>query len=80
MSVEGGSPSRFEFFRGEQLFQALAFLLPVLVPGVEDLRQPAPADVTDQHPLLILSRRPGFAFETLEQFDGGEVGTALLLQ
>lgn len=81
MRVERGSPRRFEFFRGQQLLETPAFRFPTIirVPG-KDLRQSAPADVAREQPLLVVRRSAVLRIEPLDQLDGGEVVTALLLE
>ena len=52
----------------------------MLVAGVEDLRQSAPADVTNERSLLVLGCRAAVGIEALEQRDGLKVGATLLFE
>jgi hypothetical protein len=80
MSVERGGAGGVKLVRREQRLQPRAFFLPLLIGGVEDLRQSSPADVTDERSLLVLGCRAAVGFEALEQRDGFKVGAAFLLQ
>lgn len=62
------------------LTQPLPLWLPLgtLVPR-KDLRDSAPSDVSHQHPLHLIGRRSPFTVKRLDQFDGREVVSALLL-
>jgi hypothetical protein len=57
----------------EQSLQPLALLLPLVVMGIEDLREPTPPHVTHENSLLLRSRRAPLGFESFQQLDGREV-------
>ena len=80
MGVEGGGAGGVQFLWAEELLQPLPFSLPLVVPGIEDLGQPAPADVTDQHALLVVRRCAALGLNPLQQFDGSEVVLAIALE
>ena len=80
VGVECRGPGGFEFIVGEQGFQPLTLLRPFLVAGIEHLWQSAPTDIADQRSFLGGCGRTRLGFEALEQFDGGQVLAAFLLE
>jgi hypothetical protein len=65
------------FIRGQQVLkpvaQGLHALAELASAVAEDVFDPAPADVLHQHRLLRRGGRPGFLFQPVDQFDGGDV-------
>ena len=73
VGVEGGGAGGFQFLGREQLLQPLALLRPLVIPGIENLGQSAPADIADQHALLRRCGAAVVSFDALEQLDGRQV-------
>ena len=80
MRIQSRGAGGFKLVRREQGFQSFAFLLPLFIERIKDLRKAAPADVAHQHSLFIFGRRSSLRFEVLEQFDGREIVSAFLLE
>lgn len=78
--VERAGTGGIQFTFGKQGFQPFAFRLPLLVPGIKDLGQSAPAHKADQLPEFFGGGGSGFALQALEDFDGGEIVAGLLLE
>src|ERR1035438_3540398 len=78
MGVERGSAGKPEFFFGNQAGKFPAFGLPVS-RRTENLRQSAPADITNQRGFFLLGGRSVFGLKFANQFYRGEIGAALFL-
>lgn len=74
VGVLRGAAGRRIVFRGEQTLQFPVFSGPLLVFGIKDLRQPAPANIADKDFLFL--RRGQFRVVGLELFEqayGGDI-------
>ena len=78
MGVERGSAGKPEFFLGNQAGKFPAFGLPVS-RRTENLRQSAPADITNQRGFFLLGGRSVFGLKFANQFYRGEIGAAFFL-
>ena len=81
VGIERRGTRRLIFLIAEECLQPLPLRLPVgsFMPR-EDLRNAAPANVFDQHSLLLVGRRPPFSVEFVDQFNRRKVVAAFLLE
>ena len=78
MGIESGCTGGGELVGSQDFFKTLPLRFPVVVPSIENLREPAPTDVSNQLPLFDFGGRSLFQLKPLEQFNRSQVVLALL--